>query len=188
MSRRASSCLHGPRPGPVSSSRSSSSIDNQESGDGSLRLHNHSKDMAWPMSTTSSQSSFIFSSDGYDEPIDLSTSHVELKCKSHTHHLQKPEGRRPLPPIPQCTHRPSLSISVSSSANSTGQRRPRWLPVPPLPMASFPTSEYKLVLLAFYQVAYFLPFIWANGVFAGGIPAATRGIFSVRGGNRLVYG
>jgi len=139
MSRRASSCLHGPRPGPVSSSRSSSSIDNQESGDGSLRLHNHSKDMAWPMSTTSSQSSFIFSSDGYDEPIDLSTSHVELKCKSHTHHLQKPEGRRPLPPIPQCTHRPSLSISVSSSANSTGQRRPRWLPVPPLPMASFPT-------------------------------------------------
>jgi hypothetical protein len=148
MSRKVSSCLHGPRPGPVSSSRrSSSSIDNQESGDGSLRPHNHSKDMTWPMSTTSSltsQSSFLFLSDGYGEPIDLSTSNVE---KSQTRHVQQPEGRRPLPPIPQYTHRPSLSISISSSTNSTEQRRPRWLPVPPLPMAPFPTSEYRIVLL-----------------------------------------
>ncbi|KIM83874.1 hypothetical protein PILCRDRAFT_6752 [Piloderma croceum F 1598] len=141
MSRKASSCLHGPRPGPISSSRrSSSSIDNQESGDGSLGPHNHSTDMTWPTSTTSSptsKSSFLFLSDGYGEPTDSSTSNVDLKCKSR--HLQQPGGRRPLPPIPQDTHRPSLSISISSSQNSTGQRRPRWLPVPPLPMAPFPT-------------------------------------------------
>lgn len=149
MSRKASSCLHGPRPGPVSSSRrSSSSIDNQESSDGSLRPHDHPKGMTWPMSPTSSltsKSSFLFLSDGYGEPIDSSTSNVDLKCNPHTRHLQQPESRRPLPPIPQYTHRPSLSISISSSSNSTGQPRPRWLPVPPLPMAPFPTSEYKLV-------------------------------------------
>jgi len=144
MSRKSSSCLHGPRP--VSSRRSSSgTIDSQESSEGSSSPSNHAKDTTWPMSSTSSltsQSSSFALSDGYHEPINPNTSDAELNHKLPIRQLPR-QGARALPPIPRYIHRPSLSLDISSSRDSTRQARPRWLPVPPLPMTSFPTSKHR---------------------------------------------
>ena len=140
--RRPGSCRHGPRP--VSSRRSSSSsVDSvQESAE---ELSCQSGNLSRPISSTSStsQSSSLFTSEEYEEAIDCSIMDVELKRK---HHIRRPRrkmhGPRPLPPIPQNTRRPPLSLDIPSSAEPSPQSRRRWLPVPPLPMTSFPPSKY----------------------------------------------
>jgi len=129
--RRPGSLLHGPR-SPTSRRSSSSSIDSisESIEDASPRSRS--------TSSASFPSSFLLLSDGYEEPIDSNTlGDAELKRRSHIRRPQRRKSHepRPLPPIPRRTHKPSLSLDIPLSAQS----RPRWLPVPPLPMTPFPT-------------------------------------------------
>jgi hypothetical protein len=144
--RRTGSCRHGPRP--VSSSRrsSASSIDSvQESSEESSPPYSYSGHFSWSLSTTSSfasQSSVLLLPHGYENP---GASDAEWKRRTRIRRSQreKPQGPRPLPPIPQLTFRPSLSLDMSLSTNHNRQSRRRWLPVPPLPMTPFPTGKHK---------------------------------------------
>jgi len=156
--RRSSSCLHGPRP--ISSRRSSSSsfssFDSVQEFAEEPSPHSTSQ-FGNVSRSISSTSSSLFVPAAYEDSIHLSTSDANLKRRSHVRrsHRQKPLQPRPLPPIPRQT-RPSLSLYIPSSADSNRQSRPRWLPVPPLPMSPFPTSTincFCLSLLDTHQLA-----------------------------------
>lgn len=143
--RRAGSCRHGPRP--VSSRRSSGSSmytieeNDRRSSSSSSRF----TDLSWSTPTTPSylQTSFRLSTcTSSDEDSVISRAHeADLQRRPHIRRARRNKAKRPrpLPALPSNINRPPLSINIPLSPDPTQNYRPRWLPVPPLPMSAFPT-------------------------------------------------